>query len=1096
MTKRLSTGALLVVSAVLFTAMSSMAAYKTGREWTGTEDPYVAGLPLFFRSQAGTTWVEVGQACDASDSLNSTHSPSQVWCFEGAGGDSSWPANAGGTLGRAGSKWDHWSKFDPPLPPSSKWFVTNLNPSPTGGAGNLNAWCGCDSVGANPGCTDTAFWLNKEGYGDDWNYGLTLSMTGQNNTAGGTLEFDIRYDCECNYDYMYLEYKDGSGAWQLMDDGSGGLAVFNGVSGNLSASADTSRVGRDCGNDIFGHSDQAEVGGFTIEYHGNSTWVTDVVFPIPAAASGGAEVRWRGFSDGAWSDQDNRGDTDGLGAIDNVLVTFTATGATVSDNFNASTGPTDFTTSITSTTGSPFWIAGGLEGSPYDGWHLTFDPNYKNKGNTCTFSNDWMWSSKPDAGNIPGKGFSYFLASPVVNCSGWSGGAMEYSNYLCAPDARNDYQNTHVRVYDSNEGWSPWNDFDGYVIFGGCEFWNMNSTEDLTPFLGATVDSLQMGYEFLDTCSAADFCWGRHLNSIWTIDQVSIGSFNGEATVFTTRAIDLFADTFSRRDPAHTPQLPNSDQGQWPGRVFLTADSLQVTINDFNGVTAGNVLLHYRVGTGSPPAYGAYTSKAMNFSNPDALSPTDEGDYRTVIGNGTTEDFGAGADIWNAGTSVEYYITCLDDAANTAYFPNGVDTGAAAFRFQVLPLGRTLNGAGEKLLLVDDYTRNDLDFENSVGFQPSGGAGFGSFTAAAFDQPEDMVERALAKIYGGGEDGLATGPADAPKWDIYNVQGAGSSVQCEPRIIANSTLGIGGVAGDLGTPNYDALIWLNGTFDAYSIADTSRIELKSYMNNGGNLLSFGQDIAKFLSGQNQGQDADSAIFFLQEYLGTEYLADETSTRVLNISGATGTSLDGLIFGLYGECNGLRKAFDQLELASSLPVGHTNEVLASYSDGGAGDTTAAVVKLSIAGAGNGIQVGFPVASFLSDDARACFLNAMLVGEFGMTDMSYTGCENTGVGAPDVAASRFGFDLAAASPNPFVDVTSIRFSVPSRTHVSIEVYNILGQKVRTLVDESRDAASYVERWDGRSDAGATVSSGIYFYKMVAGEFSDTKKAVLLK
>ena len=60
----------------------------------------------------------------------------------------------------------------------------------------------------------------------------------------------------------------------------------------------------------------------------------------------------------------------------------------------------------------------------------------------------------------------------------------------------------------------------------------------------------------------------------------------------------------------------------------------------------------------------------------------------------------------------------------------------------------------------------------------------------------------------------------------------------------------------------------------------------------------------------------------------------------------------------------------------------------------------------------------------------------------------------------------------------------------------MYNILGQKVRTLVNESREANSYVEKWDGRSDAGAQVSSGIYFYKMVAGDYSATKKAVLLR
>jgi flagellar hook assembly protein FlgD len=103
---------------------------------------------------------------------------------------------------------------------------------------------------------------------------------------------------------------------------------------------------------------------------------------------------------------------------------------------------------------------------------------------------------------------------------------------------------------------------------------------------------------------------------------------------------------------------------------------------------------------------------------------------------------------------------------------------------------------------------------------------------------------------------------------------------------------------------------------------------------------------------------------------------------------------------------------------------------------------------------------------------------------------------GVDAPVIANTGFGFSLATAAPNPFRGSTNIEFSVANRTRVSIEVYNILGQKVRTVVDEVFEAGSYNRMWDGRSDAGTQVSSGIYFYKMVAGDFSATKKTVLLK
>ena len=106
-----------------------------------------------------------------------------------------------------------------------------------------------------------------------------------------------------------------------------------------------------------------------------------------------------------------------------------------------------------------------------------------------------------------------------------------------------------------------------------------------------------------------------------------------------------------------------------------------------------------------------------------------------------------------------------------------------------------------------------------------------------------------------------------------------------------------------------------------------------------------------------------------------------------------------------------------------------------------------------------------------------------------------CVKNGVDAPVVEA-RYGFQLAQATPNPFTKTTTIRFSIASKAQVSVEVYNILGQKVRTLVDETLEANAYTREWDGRSDSGEKVSNGIYFYKMVAGDFSDTKKAVLLK
>jgi flagellar hook assembly protein FlgD len=64
------------------------------------------------------------------------------------------------------------------------------------------------------------------------------------------------------------------------------------------------------------------------------------------------------------------------------------------------------------------------------------------------------------------------------------------------------------------------------------------------------------------------------------------------------------------------------------------------------------------------------------------------------------------------------------------------------------------------------------------------------------------------------------------------------------------------------------------------------------------------------------------------------------------------------------------------------------------------------------------------------------------------------------------------------------------------VTIEIFNVLGQKVRTLVNEMKSAGSYRTEWDGNDDAGKQVSTGVYLYRFSAGDVVQTKKMVLLK
>jgi hypothetical protein len=90
----------------------------------------------------------------------------------------------------------------------------------------------------------------------------------------------------------------------------------------------------------------------------------------------------------------------------------------------------------------------------------------------------------------------------------------------------------------------------------------------------------------------------------------------------------------------------------------------------------------------------------------------------------------------------------------------------------------------------------------------------------------------------------------------------------------------------------------------------------------------------------------------------------------------------------------------------------------------------------------------------------------------------------------------FSLSQNYPNPFNPKTLIRFTLPKDSWVNMEVYNILGQKVKTLVNEKLTAGVKEVEWDSKDDNGLEVASGIYFYRIKADDFSDIKKMVMLK
>jgi flagellar hook assembly protein FlgD len=105
------------------------------------------------------------------------------------------------------------------------------------------------------------------------------------------------------------------------------------------------------------------------------------------------------------------------------------------------------------------------------------------------------------------------------------------------------------------------------------------------------------------------------------------------------------------------------------------------------------------------------------------------------------------------------------------------------------------------------------------------------------------------------------------------------------------------------------------------------------------------------------------------------------------------------------------------------------------------------------------------------------------------MSLTDSEN---GTPAVNRT----SLSQNYPNPFNPTTTISYSLAQPGNVELAVYNIKGQKVKTLVNERKEAGSHKVIWNGKNDTNKSVSSGIYFYQLSTYTKNMKKKMLLLK
>jgi hypothetical protein len=942
----------------------------------------------------------------------------------------------------------------------------------------------------------------KPGYGNQWHCVLQRELAGVTTESDVTLEFDPRYDLECKYDYFYVDYHDGT-EWQQ-------LALFNG-----SSNSDTQICGDPSKEnpDWWGFGDTGQggppPGTFTAD------WVTRTgpgpafSIVIPAAdIPDDPKFRWRVTTDGAWSDADGRGNTDGAAQIDNVIVSVGAKGVVYSEDFEDCGVTGDF-----DSLAARGWSLVNPDGV-LQAWHQEHDPDRPYEGGdgdvqtTCTLDSSLVYRGRPAQGYAGGQPWRnewfYRLKAPKVKIpegQEGTGCVVHFDEYMCALDYTCDYTNTHVRFYNTTyDKWCPWIDIDGYILYGGCFFWNFDDEEDVTKFYGDTADSMQFAWCLLDVSNEGDFCQGKHKWTDQIVDNVSIGFYDGTATQFQARGIDILQDSFHDSvcafNSLFTPSTYETDSlDKYAGPPYVPTipkdEQLYVTIGDKDRIQ--EVRLYGSIDGGQTWIYNDITANQEEPIDPDDTALG--GDYYGTL---CPDDFGLTR--WNKGTEVFYYVRVEDQIGNFEYWPNDADpndpdhTGMREdyFTFSIMPMF-PVDYDGAKILLVDGYGRNMYDYTECM---------------AQIDEIvplEDIYEQTL----------IDAGYC----YDKYDISGAGSNVHIHPIEFVTK--------GDSINPPekiYDAVVWFTGPyFSNYLFDKQAQIAIQSYMQQGGKVVLCGDRIANNMA--VVGEDSLGGEF-LNGIMGCEYIEEmegafdkpyiylEAADSVHTTgAGTIPIPMDSLL--LFRECPFL-KDMSYVKASAAPDTGYTAEsmlyvlnpaVTADPSDG------AIYVEKPLEG-GQCVFVDFCLSAMATHTATECdgstpegvptfqpgyyygrveLMRFILEDVFLLTPPFPGG----GGGTSDVPReTQFRWALGQNMPNPVASTTEIRFEVARTSKVSIKVYNAMGQLVSTLKNERMQPGRYSVHWDGTNRSGEKVSSGVYFYKMAAGKFQATHKMLIIK
>ncbi len=270
------------------------------------------------------------------------------------------------------------------------------------------------------------------------------------------------------------------------------------------------------------------------------------------------------------------------------------------------------------------------------------------------------------------------------------------------------------------------------------------------------------------------------------------------------------------------------------------------------------------------------------------------------------------------------------------------------------------------------------------------------------------------------------------------------------------------------------VIWFTAAmYEAINtLTDNDEANLAAYLDGGGRLFLCGQD---YLYDRYPSAGAFSAGQFPYDYLGVASVVQDDIMDPYNIAGVGLSLADGQAFAVVEDPSTGTYADDLTPLAGAMGVFDATGVITAtqYSNG----TFRTVFSTTL----------------FEDITDGSSPNTK--GELMYRILNWL---STGVEANPAAdlSKPAAYSLAANYPNPVRGATTVKYALPKAGRVSIGVYNVMGQKVKTLVDGTMNAGYHAVSWNGRNESGQAVSAGVYLYKMQADNFSTARKLVVVR